>query len=120
MSSRARLAVSSATIPVGEHRAKGEQKVPIRRGSASRERPTGAEGPLLNHTNGEQTAKGEQKANRDNRKFKNLRNPLQPKDISKVNRDKNSSLASPHLRPSSQNSPVHDGEMELLKSTTLR
>jgi hypothetical protein len=42
--------------------------------------------------------KGEEKSNRDNPKFKNRRNPMNPNDITFSNRDKNTLSGSPHLR----------------------
>jgi len=50
--------------------------------------------------NSEAKAKGEEKSNRDNPKFKNRRNLMQPNDIPKVNRDKNTTSTSPHFRRS--------------------
>jgi hypothetical protein len=41
---------------------------------------------------------GEEKSNRDNPKFKNRRNPMNPNDITFSNRDKNTLSGSPHLR----------------------
>jgi len=54
---------------------------------------------LDGNSRSEQTAKGEQKANRDNRKFKNRRKSMSLKEIPKVNRDKSATSASPYFRP---------------------
>jgi hypothetical protein len=57
---------------------------------------TSYKSPITSHS--DQTAKGEQKANRYKAKIKNGRNQQQTKGIQKVNRDKNSGSISPFLR----------------------
>ena len=42
---------------------------------------------------------GEEKANRDNPKIKNRRNSFTPNEETFLNRDKNTTSGSPHLRP---------------------